>query len=119
MKENNLCIIQARIGSTRLPNKVVKEVKGVPLLEYEIKRVKRAKGIDKIVIATTVNKVDNQIKNLCKKLGIDCFRGPEDDVLDRYYRCSLKYPEYKNIIRITGDCPLIDPAVIDGVIIFL
>ncbi|MFA6551013.1 MAG: glycosyltransferase family protein [Patescibacteria group bacterium] len=113
---DNLCIIQARYGSTRLPGKVLKKINGVTLLEYEINRVKKAKKIDKIVIATTDNKDGEKIKNLCKKNRIDCFRGSEDDVLDRYYRCSLKYPKYKNIIRITGDCPLIDPVVIDEVV---
>ena len=115
-KMKNLCIIQARMGSTRLPGKVLLKIKDIPLLEYELKRVKQARGINKIVVATTVDRADNRIKDLCKKLGVDCFRGSNDDVLDRYYRCSLEYPEYNNIVRITGDCPLIDPVLIDGVI---
>jgi len=118
MGQKNLCIIQARMGSTRLPNKVLKKVAGVTLLEHEIKRVKQAKKIDKIVVATSIKKEDRQMENLCKKIKIDCFRGSEDDVLDRYYQCAQKYPEYNNIIRITGDCPLIDPKVIDQVINF-
>lgn len=112
----NLCIIQARMGATRLPGKVLKEVNGMTLLEYEINRVKQAKNIDKIVVATTDKEIDDKIEELCKKIKIDCFRGSEDDVLDRYYQCALKYPEYSNIARVTGDCPLIDPVVIDGVI---
>ncbi len=118
MKQKNLCIIQARMGSTRLPNKVLKKVKGIHLLQYEIDRARQAKKIDKIVIATSDKSADNKIENLFKKINIDCFRGSEDDVLDRYYQCSLKYPGYKNIIRITGDCPLIDPLIIDNVIAF-
>ncbi|MFA4941243.1 MAG: glycosyltransferase family protein [Patescibacteria group bacterium] len=118
MKYNNLCIIQARTGSTRLPNKVLLTVKGRTLLEYEIERVKKSKLIDKIVVATTFNKGDDKIETICKKNNIDCFRGSEEDVLDRYYQCSLEYPEYKNIIRITGDCPLIDPTVVDNLIKF-
>lgn len=118
MKYKNLCIIQARTGSTRLPKKILKKVKGITLLEYEIKRVQLAKCIDKIVIATTNKKEDDRIEKLCKKINIDCFRGSENDVLDRYYQCSLRYPQYNNIVRITGDCPLIDPIVIDRVITF-
>ncbi len=115
-RNKNLCIIQARMGSTRLPKKVLLRVNDIPLLEYEIKRVKLAKKIDKIVVATTTEKEDGKIEALCKKLRINCFRGPEKDVLGRFYQCSLQYPQYENIVRITGDCPLIDPAVIDHVI---
>lgn len=114
----NLCIIQARMGSTRLPGKVLLKIKGKPLLEYLIKRVKLSKKIDKIVIATTTNTADDAIEALAQELGIDCFRGSENDVLDRYFQCSLKYPDYNNIVRITGDCPLIDPIVVDQVILF-
>lgn len=112
----NLCIIQARSSSTRLPMKVLLKASGVSLLEHEIKRVKQAKKINKIVVATTIKKADDRIEKLCKDIGIDCFRGSEEDVLDRYYQCSLLYPDYKTIVRITGDCPLIDPLVIDDVI---
>ena len=112
----NFCIIQARMGSTRLPGKVLLEVDGVPLLEYLIKRVKLAKKIDKIVVATGSNQENDPIEKLCLKLKIDCFRGSEKDVLDRYYQCLKNYPEYQNIVRVTGDCPLIDPKVIDQVI---
>lgn len=118
MKNKNLCIIQARMGSTRLPGKVLKEVNGITLLEYGIKRVKQARLIGKIVVATSDKKADDKIEKLCQKINIDCFRGSEDDVLGRYFQCALKYPMYNNIIRITGDCPLIDPAVISQVIAF-
>lgn len=116
MKNRNLCILQARTGSTRLPSKVLLKVKGVALLEYEVNRLRLAKKIHKIVIATTTEKKDDKIEKLCKKIGIDCFRGSEADVLGRFYQCSLKYSDYNNIIRATGDCPLIDPAVIDDLI---
>lgn len=116
MKNKNLCIIQARMGSTRLPGKVLLKVRGIALLEYEIKRVEQAKKIGKIVVATTVKKQDDKIAALCEKIKIDCCRGSENDVLARYYQCAKKYPQYENIIRITGDCPLIDPAVVDQVI---
>jgi spore coat polysaccharide biosynthesis protein SpsF (cytidylyltransferase family) len=116
MTHKNLCIIQARMGSTRLPGKVLKKINGVAMLEYEINRVKQSRKINKIVVATSNKKADAKIEALCKKIKVDCFRGSEEDVLDRYYQCSLLYPQYKNIIRVTGDCPLIDPAVIDQVI---
>lgn len=112
----NLCIIQARTGSTRLPGKVLKEIAGVPMLEYQVNRLKQAKRIDKIVIATTTNSEDDRVEQLCRKLKIDCFRGSVDDVLDRYYQCIQNYSEYDSIIRITGDCPLVDPKVVDQVI---
>jgi spore coat polysaccharide biosynthesis protein SpsF len=118
MKYNNLCIVQARTGSTRLPNKVLLKVGKNSLLEYEIKRISQSKLIDKIVVATTTIKDDDIIEKLCKKIKVDCYRGSESDVLDRYYQCSLRFPQYKNIVRATGDCPLIDPDVIDRVINF-
>ena len=111
-----MCILQARMGSRRLPGKVLLRVQGVPLLEREVKRIKRAKTVDKIVIATTTNKEDDAIENLAKRIGVDCFRGSEKDVLDRYYQCALLYPGFSSIVRVTGDCPLIDPLVIDQVI---
>ena len=117
-KIKNLAIIQARMGSTRLPDKVLMKLEGKPLLEYEINRLKRSKKIDKIVLATGENPDNDPIAAWCEQNKVDCFRGSEDDVLDRYYRCALKYPECQNIVRLTGDCPLIDPEVVDLVIDF-
>lgn len=94
------------------------EVDGVSLLEYEINRLKQSEKINKVVVATGQKKENDKIESLCQKINLDCFRGSEEDVLDRYYQCFLKYPEYENIIRVTGDCPLIDPQVIDEVIEF-
>lgn len=118
MINKTLCVIQARMGSTRLPGKVLLEVKGIPLLEYEINRVKQTEKISKIVIAATDKAADDPIEDLCRKIGVDCFRGSEDDVLDRYYQCSLRYPDYEYVMRLTGDCPLVDPKIIDQVIDF-
>lgn len=117
-KMKNLCIIQARMNSSRLPGKVLMEVNGVSLLEYQIKRIRLSKKIDKIVVATSTNKNDGKIQELCKKIGVDCFRGSENDVLLRYFECAKKYPDFANIVRLTGDCPLVDPAVIDQTISF-
>lgn len=116
MKQKILCIIQARTGSTRLPRKVLLKVAKKTILEHVVARVKKAKKINKIIIATTDKKEDNIIERLCDKIGINCFRGSEDDVLDRYYQCSVRYPKYTAILRITSDCPFIDPVIIDKVI---
>ncbi len=110
-----VAIIQARMTSTRLPGKVLKEVLGKPLLAYQIERVKRSKLVDEIVIATTINETDIPIVNLCDKLGIKYYRGSEEDVLSRYYEAAV-IAKADIIIRLTSDCPVIDPYVIDQVI---
>lgn len=115
-RDRALCIIQARMGSTRLPGKVIMKVRGIPLLAYLISRVKQSRLIDKIVVATTTNPEDMVIVRLCGNLRISCFRGSSEDVLSRYEACAKEYPEYGSIVRITGDCPLIDPEIIDRVI---
>lgn len=108
-------IVQARMTSTRLPGKVLKEVMGRPLLSYQIERLKRIGNIDKIIIATTVNKEDDPLVSLCQKEGVSFFRGSENDVLDRYYQTAKKF-DIKHIMRITADCPLIDPEICDKVV---
>ncbi len=108
-------INQARMTSTRLPGKVLKEVMGKPLLEYQIERLKKVKQADDLVIATTINKSDQPIIELCKKLNINYYRGSEEDVLSRYYEAAKQY-QADVIVRVTSDCPLIDPAVVDEVI---
>ena len=114
MKSKVTAIIQARMTSTRLPGKVLMEVMGRPLLSYLIERVRFSKMIDKIIIATTVNKEDDPIVELCQKEDIIFYRGSEDDVLDRYYQAAKKY-NATHIMRLTADCPLIDPRVCDFV----
>jgi len=113
------CIIQARMGSTRLPGKVLKIVDGKnPSLYFTISQLKQCKNIDKIIVATTILKEDDIIENFAKNLGIDVFRGSVEDVLDRYFQCA-NYFKINTIIRITGDCPLIDPLIVDrGIEIF-
>lgn len=111
-----LAIMQARMSSTRLPGKVLKEVNGMTLLEYELTRLKRAQTIDKMVVATSDQPADDAIESLCISLGVDCFRGSLDDVLLRYAECAKKYPDYDVILRVTGDCPLIDPVLVDRVV---
>jgi len=108
-------IIQARVGSTRLPKKVLKKVEGKTILEHVINRVKAAKNLDDIIVATTIKKEDLEIVKLCAQQGISVFCGSEDDVLDRYYQAARLF-KAENIVRITSDCPLIDPKIIDNVI---
>lgn len=104
------------MGSTRLPGKVLMETNGIPLLVYEFRRVQLSREIDKIVVATTTDPSDDRIEGLCVTMGIDYFRGSPQDVLDRYEKCAEQYPDADTIVRVTGDCPLIDPSVIDLVI---
>ncbi|WNS75211.1 glycosyltransferase family protein [Bacillus sp. DTU_2020_1000418_1_SI_GHA_SEK_038] len=108
-------IIQARMGSTRLPGKILKTVKGKPLLKYQIERVKQAKAIDQIIIATTTKESEQPIVDLCEKMGINYYRGSEEDVLSRYYEAAQKF-DVDVIVRLTSDCPIIDPKVIDKVV---
>ncbi|PKP60156.1 MAG: acylneuraminate cytidylyltransferase [Candidatus Altiarchaeales archaeon HGW-Altiarchaeales-2] len=110
-----VAIIQARMGSTRLPGKVLKEVSGKPLLWHVINRVKKAKLIDQIVLATTDKKEDLKLIELASETCIESYAGSEEDVLDRYFQAATKY-KADIIVRITSDCPLIDPRVIDKVI---
>lgn len=115
---NIVCIIQARTTSSRLPNKVLLSLpygSDKTVLEQVINRVNKSEFINKIVIATTVNKTDNPIEELCKNLKITCYRGSEDNVLARYYEAA-KENEADMIIRVTSDCPCIDSKVIDDLI---
>ncbi|MCA0971582.1 glycosyltransferase family protein [Halobacillus litoralis] len=113
--EKYCVIIQARMSSTRLPGKIMKEVLGKPLLEYQLERLGYCESVDEIVVATTNNPADDVIVSFCKENGYRVFRGSEDDVLSRYYCTSIEV-EADHIIRITSDCPLIDPQVVDKVV---
>lgn len=110
-----IAIIQARIGSTRLPGKVLKEVLGKPLLQYQLERVKQSTKIDEIVVATTDKKRDDVIAQFCKSELVSVFRGSEKDVLKRYYDAAKVY-QADVIVRLTADCPLISPEIIDRII---
>ena len=108
-------IVQARSGSTRLPEKVLLDLSGRTVLERVIERVSCANLVDVVIVATTLNKEDDRIEEICQKAGVMCFRGSEEDVLDRFYQAAKHY-EIKQIVRVTADCPLMDSAVIDIVI---
>ena len=113
------CIIQARMGSTRLPGKVMRLLDGInPSIFFTVEQLKNCPNIDKIIVATTTNPEDDQIESFCTKIGIDVFRGKSDDVLLRYYDCAKSF-SLDSIIRVTADCPLIDPLIVEkGVSIF-
>lgn len=115
MKKRVVAIIQARMSSTRLPGKVLLELEGRTVLERMIERVKRSKLVSETVVATTTNLSDDPIVTLCEQLRAPVFRGSLPDVLDRYYRCARQF-DADIIVRLTGDCPLIDPVLIDEVI---
>lgn len=110
-----VAIIQARMGSTRLPGKVLIDIQGKPLLEHVIDRVRMARLIDRMVIATTFNEKDKAIIEFAKNLNIPYYVGSEDDVLDRFYQTAKKY-KAETIVRITADRPFEDPEVIDKVV---
>ena len=110
-----VAIIEARMTSTRLPGKIMLPVLGKPMLELLIERLKRATMLDQIVVATTNNLTDDVVEKLTNNLGIGCFRGSEDDVLSRVLGASHVF-NADSIVEITGDCPLIDPFVVDRVI---
>jgi len=110
-----LGILQARASSRRLPGKVLKPILGRPMLERQIERLRRARRMDKLVVATSTDASDNPVAALCRALAVDCFRGSLDDVLDRFYQAARPHAP-RAVVRLTGDCPLADPGVIDELI---
>lgn len=110
-----VCTIEARMKSSRLPGKVLLPVCGKPLLELMIERLRQVPELDGIVIATTADPSCQPIEDLAKRLGVGCFRGSEDDVLDRVLR-SAQSAQADLIVELTGDCPLIDPDLVSEVI---
>jgi len=110
------CIIQARMGSSRLPGKVLmKSGNGMPLLYHVINQLRHCSKVKNLVIATTTNQEDDEIEKFADNNSVNVFRGSEKDVLDRYFQCAKKY-SFSTIVRITSDCPLIDPQIVDKVI---
>jgi spore coat polysaccharide biosynthesis protein SpsF len=110
-----LAIIQARMGSTRLPGKVLKDIGVRTMLERVVTRTHRAKLLDGVVVATTTELADNDIESLCQRQNWPCFRGSKDDCLDRYFQAASKH-DAETVVRITADCPLIDPQLVDRVV---
>ncbi|RPD40512.1 cytidylyltransferase domain-containing protein [Chitinophaga barathri] len=110
-----VAITQARIGSSRLPGKILREVNGQSLLEIHLQRISAAATIQKLIVATTLEPGIEPVLGIMKKLGVQYFQGSTDDVLDRFYQAVKDIrPDY--VIRLTADCPLIDPRLIDKVV---
>ena len=115
MTQRTVAIIQARMSSSRLPGKVLKDIAGAPMLERVFERTRRAARVDETVLATTTDSSDDPIAAFCKRKGYPIFRGSLHDVLDRYYHTARHF-DADIIVRITADCPVIDPALIDETI---
>lgn len=110
-----LAITQARMSSTRLPGKVMMEIDGKTLLELHVSRIRKSQKIHKHVVAISDSKNDDVLETFCKTHNIECYRGSENDVLDRFHAvCKIIQP--KHLVRLTADCPLIDAAVVDRII---
>lgn len=118
MEIKTVLITQARTGSTRLPEKVLKEIGGKSLLQIHLERLKKCKMISEIVVATTTKQEDQVIYDKVLQWGFSASRGSESDVLDRFYQ-SVKDKKTDWIVRVTSDCPLIDPVLVDKVIDFV
>jgi spore coat polysaccharide biosynthesis protein SpsF len=112
MTPNILAIIQARMSSSRLPGKVLLDIGGKPMLQHVIERSKTAKFVNQVVIATTSDTSDDTLERFCQKQTIPCYRGSLADVLDRFYQTAC-YFKADVIVRLTADCPLLDPELID------
>lgn len=111
-----LAILQARVTSTRLPNKVLAPILGQPMLARQIERLRRATTLDKLVVATSDAASDDPLAALCAAIRVPCHRGSLNDVLARFQGACAAFGPADHIVRLTGDCPLADPAVIDAVV---
>lgn len=110
-----VAIIQARMSSSRLQHKVLMPLGGQPIIAQIFRRLKQCRTLDQIILATSTNEDDNPIAELCQQIGLPCSRGSLDDVLDRYYQTAT-HAKATTIVRITADCPVIDPVVVDAVV---
>ena len=110
-----VAFLQARVRSSRLPGKVLASLQGFSIIEISIKRLKRSKELDGIIVLTSNEPENDALAYIVSQHNIPCFRGAENDVLDRYYQGALKF-NVEHIVRVTGDCPLIDPEIVDNVI---
>jgi spore coat polysaccharide biosynthesis protein SpsF len=114
--EKTVAIIQARMGSTRLPGKVLMPIGNHSMLARVVNRVRRATSLDQTIVATSNSNRDDAVVQECNNIQVPVFRGSEDDVLDRYYRAAVQFGA-TIVVRITADCPMIDPSLIDQVVL--
>jgi spore coat polysaccharide biosynthesis protein SpsF len=112
---SRVAVVQARMTSTRLPGKVLMDLEGAPLLERQLARLARCRSLDEVVLAVTVNAADDPLVALADRLGLRWFRGSEDDVLSRYVGAAREAGA-SAVVRVTSDCPLIDPGEVDRVV---
>ena len=110
-----IAIIQARMSSTRLPGKVLMPLAGKPVLWHVVKRIRACQTIAEVVVATSIDTMDDAIEAWCQSADVSCYRGSLNDVLDRYYQAGLLHAA-DVVVRITGDCPAVDPAIVDEVV---
>jgi spore coat polysaccharide biosynthesis protein SpsF (cytidylyltransferase family) len=110
-----VAIIQARMASTRLPGKALAKIAGQPMLYHVIQRTQQTKNLDLVVVATSTNQADDAIAQFCQTASLPCFRGSENDVLDRYYQAAHHF-KADIIVRLTADCPLLEPEIIAKVV---
>ncbi|MBT9614052.1 MAG: glycosyltransferase family protein [Burkholderiales bacterium] len=113
--KNIVAIIQARMSSSRLPGKVLMPLAGKPVLEHVVRRIRACKTITKVVVATSTEHTDDAIQAWCEKEEVSHYRGSLDDVLDRYYQAAKTY-QADVVVRITADCPALDPTIVDEVV---
>jgi spore coat polysaccharide biosynthesis protein SpsF (cytidylyltransferase family) len=112
---NTVAIVQARMGSTRLPGKVMMPLAGIPVLGHVVDRLSYCKTLESTVVATTTETNDDAVEEFCEQRGIAVFRGSEQDVLDRYHQAAVLF-DADPVVRITADCPAIDPVIVDRVV---
>lgn len=110
-----LAVVQARVSSSRLPGKVLLPILGKPMLQLHLERLRRMKMADELIVATSDGVSDDPLAGLCRQLGVSCFRGSLEDVLDRFYQAAREHRP-SHVVRLTGDCPLADPALIDDIV---
>jgi spore coat polysaccharide biosynthesis protein SpsF len=111
-----LAILQARMSSTRLPGKVLRPILGRPMLGWQIDRIRRSRTIDRLVVATSQEACDDAIQGFCDANGIACYRGALHDVLARFHGAVEAFGPAQHVVRLTGDCPLIDWTIIDAAV---
>ena len=111
-----LAILQARMSSTRLPGKVLRPILGRPMMGWQIDRIRRSTTIDKLVVATSLEASDNAIQAFCDTNDVPCYRGALHDVLARFHEAVEAFGPAEHVVRLTGDCPLIDWTIIDAAV---